>query len=308
LLGSLRTLFTSEQTVTRAVDGVSFEVAEGELVGYLGPNGAGKSTTIKMLTGILVPTAGEVEVGGRVPWRDREQNALNIGVVFGQRTQLWWDLPLIESFRLIKKMYGMPEELYGRNVSRFVDLLGLDAFLNTPVRQLSLGQRMRGDLAAAMLYEPRVLYLDEPTVGLDVVAKERIRRFIEELNHTNKTTVILTTHDMSDVERLCKRVIVIDHGRVIYDGSVSRLKAEYAPYRVLVVDLASELDVIEAPGAEQIGREGSRISFRFDPEETRVADLIGAITSRYPVTDLSIVEPDLEGVIKQIYGERELHH
>jgi len=264
LLGSLRSLFTSEQTVTRAVDGVSFEVGEGELVGYLGPNGAGKSTTIKMLTGILVPTAGEVEAGGPVPWRDREQNALNIGVVFGQRTQLWWDLPLVESFKL-------------------------------------------GDLAVAMLYEPRVLYLDEPTVGLDVLAKERIRGFVEELNQTNKTTVILTTHDMSDVERLCKRVVVIDQGRVIYDGSVSRLKREYAPHRVLVVHLTSELDMIEAPGAEQISREDGRVSFRFDPEETRVADLIGAIISRYPVTDLSIVEPDLEGVIKQIYREREPH-
>jgi ABC-2 type transport system ATP-binding protein len=307
LVGSLRTLFTSEQTVTRAVDGVSFEVGEGELVGYLGPNGAGKSTTIKMLTGILVPTAGEVEVGGLIPWRQREQNALNIGVVFGQRTQLWWDLPLVESFKLIQKMYRMPEGLYRRNVGRFMDLLELDAFINTPVRQLSLGQRMRGDLAAAMLYEPRVLYLDEPTVGLDVLAKERIRGFVEELNQTNHTTVILTTHDMSDVERLCKRVVVIDQGRVIYDGSVSQLKAEYAPYRVLVIQLASELDVIEAPGAEQIGNEDGRVSFRFDPEQTRVADLIGAITSRYPVTDLSIVEPDLEGVIKQIYRER-AHH
>jgi ABC-2 type transport system ATP-binding protein len=307
LLGSLRTLFTSEQVVTRAVDGVSFDVAEGELVGYLGPNGAGKSTTIKMLTGILVPTAGEVEVCGLVPWRDRERNARNIGVVFGQRTQLWWDLPLVESFKLIKKMYDMSDEQYRRNLGRFVHLLGLDAFINTPVRQLSLGQRMRGDLAAAMLYEPRVLYLDEPTVGLDVLAKERIRDFVEALNQTNKTTVILTTHDMSDVERLCTRVVVIDQGRVIFDGSVSRLKAEYAPFRVLVVHLASDFEVLEPPGAEQIGCVGGRISFRFDPDKTRVADLIGAITSRYPVIDLSIVEPDLEGVIKQIYGEREVH-
>jgi ABC-2 type transport system ATP-binding protein len=305
LLGSLRTLFTRERMVTRAVDGVDLDIAEGELVGYLGPNGAGKSTTIKMLTGILVPTAGEVEVCGLVPWRDREQNALNIGVVFGQRTQLWWDLPLIESFKLIKKMYGMSDEMYRVNLGRFVDSLGLDAFINTPVRQLSLGQRMRGDLAAAMLYEPRVLYLDEPTVGLDVLAKERIRGFVEQLNQTNRTTVILTTHDMSDVERLCKRVVVIDQGRVIYDGSVARLKTEYAPYRVLVVHVASDIDLIEAPGAERIASEDGRVSFRFDPDETRVADLIGAITSRYPVTDLSIVEPDLEGVIKQIYGERE---
>jgi ABC-2 type transport system ATP-binding protein len=305
LLGSLRTLFTREQVVTRAVDGVSFDVGEGELVGYLGPNGAGKSTTIKMLTGILVPTGGEVEVGGLVPWRDRERNALNIGVVFGQRTQLWWDLPLVESFKLVRKMYRVPDDLYRRNLGRFVDLLGLDGFVNTPVRQLSLGQRMRGDLAAAMLYEPRVLYLDEPTVGLDVLAKERIRGFIQELNRTNRTTVILTTHDMSDVERLCRRVVVIDRGRVIYDGAVASLKAEYAPHRLLVVQLSAEVDAIEVAGAEQVGREGGKVSLRFDPERTPVAGLIGEITSRYPVTDLSIVEPDLEGVIKQIYGERE---
>jgi ABC-2 type transport system ATP-binding protein len=164
---------------------------------------------------------------------------------------------------------------------------------------------MRGDLAAAMLYEPRVLYLDEPTVGLDVLAKERIRGFVQELNRTNRTTVVLTTHDMSDVERLCRRVVVIDHGRVIYDGAVASLKAEYAPHRLLVVQLAAEVDAVEAPGAEQVGLEDGRVSLRFDPERTRVADLINAVTSRYPVTDLSIVEPDLEGVIKQIYGERE---
>src|SRR5262245_21206414 len=235
LLGGLRTLLTTEQVVTRAVDGVGFDVEEGELVGYLGPNGAGKSTTIKMLTGILVPTSGEVEVAGLVPWRERERNALRIGVVFGQRSALWWDLPVVESLKLTRKMYRVPDAVYRRNLDRFDDLLGLGEFLHTPVRQLSLGQKMRADLAAAMLYEPRIVYLDEPTVGLDVLAKERIRGFVEQLNRTSRATVILTTHDMSDVERLCRRVVVIDHGRVIYDGSVARLKAQYAPHRVLVV-------------------------------------------------------------------------
>src|SRR5262245_6890263 len=239
LLGGLRTLLTTEQVVTRAVDGVGFDVEEGELVGYLGPNGAGKSTTIKMLTGILVPTSGQVEVAGRIPWRERERNALDIGVVFGQRSQLWWDLPLIESFKLIGKLYRVTPQEFVRNLDRFTHLLGLDAFLATPVRQLSLGQRMRGDLAAVMLYEPRILYLDEPTVGLDVVAKDRMLTFIAEVNRESATTIILTTHDLQDVERLCRRIILIDHGRVLYDGPVERLVDRYAPHRMLVVQFSS---------------------------------------------------------------------
>ena len=224
LLGGVRTLFTPSYMVKRAVDGVSFTVAEGELVGYLGPNGAGKSTTIKMLTGILVPTSGRLEVAGLVPWQHREENARRIGVVFGQRSQLWWDLPLIDSLRLIGKLYRVPPAQYRRNLDRFTELLGLGQFLQTPVRQLSLGQRMRGDLAAAMLYEPPLLYLDEPTVGLDVLAKERMRSFIAEVNRENGTTIILTTHDLADVEKLCRRIIFIDQGRVLYDGPVQRLK------------------------------------------------------------------------------------
>jgi ABC-2 type transport system ATP-binding protein len=247
LLGGVRTLFTRDQVVTRAVDGVSFEVEQGELLGYIGPNGAGKSTTIKMLTGILVPTAGSVEVAGRVPWKQREENALHIGAVFGQRSQLWWDLPLSESFNLVAKLYRLPPEDYARNLARFRALLDLDEFLAMPVRQLSLGQRMRGDLAAAMLYNPKVLYLDEPTIGLDVVAKERIRAFIAAMNRAEHTTIVLTTHDLGDIERLCSRVILIDHGKVLYDGSVEQLKARYAPHRVLVVQLAPGSP--PAPGA-----------------------------------------------------------
>jgi ABC-2 type transport system ATP-binding protein len=305
VLGGLRTLFTREQVVTRAVDGISFDVDEGEIVGYLGPNGAGKSTTIKVLTGILVPTAGEVEVAGLVPWRQRERNALNIGVVFGQRSQLWWDLPLVESFKLVRAMYRLPEARYRRNLDRCVGLLGLGELLDRPVRQLSLGQRMRGDLAAAMLYEPRLVYLDEPTVGLDVLAKERIRGFIEETNREAGTTIVLTTHDILDVERLCRRILVIDRGRVLYDGPVERLKAQYAPHRVLVVQLASDSAAVDLPGAETIRREDGKVWLRFDPAFVRVADLINAVTARHAVTDLTVIEPDLEGVIKQIYGERE---
>ncbi|HEV8229248.1 MAG TPA: ATP-binding cassette domain-containing protein [Candidatus Limnocylindria bacterium] len=304
LVGGVRTLFTREQRTVRAVDGVSFDVAEGELVGYLGRNGAGKSTTVKLLTGILHPTSGQVEVAGLVPWRDRIRNAMNIGVVFGQRSQLWWDLPLIESLDLIGVMYRVERERYRRNLDRISALLDLGPFLSTPVRQLSLGQRMRGDLAAALLYEPRILYLDEPTVGLDVVAKERIRTFIAETNRADGTTAILTTHDMRDVERLCRRVIVIEEGRVLFDGAVAALVARYAPGRVLVLHLADGAPLPDLPGTELVRREGPQVWLRFDPARTPVAGLIAEATARYPVTDLAIEEPDLEQVVREIFEER----
>ncbi|MFF3377826.1 ATP-binding cassette domain-containing protein [Streptomyces sp. NPDC002680] len=297
----LRTLFTREQTVKRAVDGVSFAVEPGEMVGYLGPNGAGKSTTIKMLTGILVPTSGRVTVAGVTPWRARERNAKQIGVVFGQRSQLWWDLPLRDSLVLISKLYDMTQARYAVQLAQFTELLDLGPFLDTPVRQLSLGQRMRGDLAAAMLYDPQILYLDEPTVGLDIVAKDRIRRFVAELNRTSGTTVILTTHDLDDVEQLCRRIVMIDHGKVVYDGGVEKLKARYAPYRELVVQTEGLTDV---DGAEVVKREEGRVWLRFDPALTQPAELIAAVLARCEVTDLSIVEPALEAVIHQIYQDR----
>ncbi len=297
----LRALFTRQQTVQRAVDGVSFTVEPGEVVGYLGPNGAGKSTTVKMLTGILVPTSGRVTVAGVTPWRARERNAKQIGVVFGQRSQLWWDLPLRESLVLISKLYDMPRAWYAAQLDRFTELLDLGPFLNTPVRQLSLGQRMRGDLAAAMLYAPQILYLDEPTVGLDVVAKDRIRRFVAELNRTSGTTVVLTTHDLDDVEQLCRRIVMIDRGKVVYDGGVSELKARYAPYRELVVETQG---LVEVDDAEVVKREEGRVWLRFDPTRIQPAELIAAVLARCEVTDLAIVEPELEGVIHRIYQDR----
>jgi len=313
VLGGLRTLFTREYTVKRAVESVSFSVDEGELIGYIGPNGAGKSTTIKMLTGILTPTTGSVEVAGLVPWRRREQNALNIGVVFGQRSQLWWDLPLIESFKLIAKMYRVERVRYEANLAHFRELLDLDEFLTTPVRQLSLGQRMRGDLAAALLYDPPIVYLDEPTVGLDVLAKERIRTFIEAINRDRHATVILTTHDLGDVERLCRRIILIDQGKLLYDGPIARLKTAYAPHRLLAVQFAangtspsSEQGPIDVPGAEFVRWEDGKAWLRFDPSDVAAHTLIAAVAARYPVSDLSIVEPELEDVIRQIYQERQV--
>jgi ABC-2 type transport system ATP-binding protein len=309
--GALRTLFTRQFDTVRAVDQVNFAIEPGELVGYIGPNGAGKSTTIKMMTGILVPTSGTVEVGGLVPWRERERNAMQIGVVFGQRSQLWWDLPLIESFNLIAKLYRVPEVKYRRNLERFIALLDMQEFLERPVRQLSLGQRMRGDLAASMLYEPRILYLDEPTIGLDIVAKENMRIFIEEMNRDSGTTIVLTTHDLADVERLCRRLILIDHGHVLYDGGVEQLKTKYAPYRILVVELEAYavssgrvIDAADVPGATIVEQADGVARIQFESARTPVQDLIAALNARYPIADLSIVEPDLEGVVRQIYDER----
>lgn len=305
--GSLRTLLTRKYTVKHAVQDISFSVEPGELIGYLGPNGAGKSTTIKMLTGILEPTSGEAEVAGVVPWRRRQANALNIGVVFGQRSQLWWDLPLIESFDLVAQMYQVEPDRYRANLGQFREILALDEFIETPVRQLSLGQRMRGELTAALLHDPRVVYLDEPTVGLDVVAKERIRTFIADINRERAATVVLTTHDLADVERLCSRVILIDHGRVLFDGSVERLKETYAPHRELVVQLIADASVLEGAvppldifGVEQLEAERGQLRFRFDPA-VRAHELVGEVARRYPVTDISIVEPELESVVRRLY-------
>lgn len=305
-LAGIRSLLTLQRVCTRAVDEVSFTAEAGEVIGYLGPNGAGKSTTIKILTGVLVPTSGLVEVNGAVPWRDRKRNARNIGVVFGQRSQLWYDLPLRDSFELIRTLYGIPDADYRRALGRFSELLDLGEFIDTPVRSLSLGQRMRGDLTAAMLYEPPLVYLDEPTVGLDVVAKARIRDFVEETNRTSGTTVMLTTHDLSDVERLCKRVLLIDHGRVLYDGDLARLRRRYVPYRDLVVTLAGSADVADVAGARVVkttdGETGRVATFRFDPEQTTTPKVVAGVTAAHDVVDLAVVDPDLEGVIAEIYG------
>ncbi len=306
-LGGLRTLVTQQHETTRAVDGVSFTVDEGELIGYLGSNGAGKSTTIKMLSGILVPTSGTVTVGGLVPWEQRERNALQIGVVFGQRTQLWWDLPLGDSLKLIGKLYRVDATRYQRNLERLVDLLGLDEFLDRPVRQLSLGQRMRGDLAAAMLYEPRVLYLDEPTVGLDAVAKERMRTFIEEINRERRTTVLLTTHDLADVQKLCPRVLIIDHGKLLYDGALTTLQTRFGGHWQLTVDFAEAYPDVSLEGAELLHVADQRAVYAFDRQALSASDLIGLLSARFNLRDVSVAEPDAETTIRRIYEQKLLH-
>jgi len=304
-LGGVRTLFSHDYEHVRAVSDVSFSIGAGELVGYLGPNGAGKSTTIKMLTGILTPTSGRVTVAGLDPSRQRRANARNIGVVFGQRSQLWWDLPLRESFRAIRDLYGVPAGTGNRREAELVELLELGPILDSPVRQLSLGQRMRGDLVAAMLYQPALLYLDEPTVGLDVVARTRIREFIGRINVEQGTTIVLTTHDLEDVEKLCRRIVLIDHGKVLYDGELARLMARYAPYRELVITLAEPADV-RIPDAEQVERDGSVVTLRFRSDRVRAPAVIAAVTAAYDVVDLSVVEPRIDAVIGRIYTQREL--
>ena len=301
--GALRGLVSGASREVSAVDEVSFRVEAGEMIGYVGPNGAGKSTTIKMLTGILVPSGGRATVAGLVPWEERQRLAARIGVVFGQRTQLWWDLPLIDSLELLGHIYRVPPDRYAANLRRFSELLDLAPFLDQPVRQLSLGQRMRGDLAAALLHEPSILYLDEPTIGLDVVAKERVRNFLRELNRETGVTVLLTTHDMTDIARLCERMIIIDHGKLLYDGGVTAIAERYGGQRRLVVDLDEDVADPAVPGATLERREGSRLWFSFRRDEISAPDLIARVAARYPIRDLMLEEPDIEEVVRHIYEE-----
>jgi ABC-2 type transport system ATP-binding protein len=301
--GALKTLFSREYVDKVAVTGVSMSLDAGELVGFVGPNGAGKSTTIKMLTGILVPTSGEVRVAGIVPYAKRSENARNIGVVFGQRSQLYWDLPLVESFELLRAIYGVSQNRYRENMDAFIKLLEMDEFMQTPVRQLSLGQRMRGDFAAAMLHDPKVVFLDEPTIGLDVVAKESIRTFIADINRERGTTFILTTHDLADVERLCRRIVMIDRGTLIFDGEVDALRDQYGTHRTLVVEFCDPETSVEMPETEVELVTPTMARFRFDRRVTSAEALIRRVADNYCVSDISIEEPELESIIRRIYRE-----
>ncbi|MFE6645476.1 ATP-binding cassette domain-containing protein [Nocardioides sp. NPDC057772] len=287
--------------VKHAVHDLSFEIEAGEMVGYIGPNGAGKSTTIKMLTGILVPSGGSALVAGLEPARQRRELARRIGVVFGQRTSLWWDLPLRDSFDLLRRIYRIPDQTFRRNLEDHVALLDLGDLMDTPVRQLSLGQRMRGDIAAALLHDPEILYLDEPTIGLDVVSKGRLREFLRALNHERGTTLMLTTHDLQDIEALCDRVIVIDRGTAVFDGPLSSLRINGGASRTLVVDLVDEAPAIAVEGAQVVKVEGPRQWLSF-PADASAAPLVAQVAAAYDVADLSIHEPAIEDVIRQLYS------
>jgi ABC-2 type transport system ATP-binding protein len=289
------------RTEVRAVRDLSLEIGAGEMVGYIGPNGAGKSTTIKMLTGILVPTSGYLRVAGLEPSRQRTELARRIGVVFGQRTTLWWDLPLRDSFDLLQKIYRVDPARHRRTLAEYVELLDLGDLLDTPVRQLSLGQRMRGDITASLLHEPEILYLDEPTIGLDVVSKGRLREFLRTLNAERGTTLLLTTHDLQDIEALCDRVVVIDHGTAVFDGPLTDLHRRGGSTRTLVVDLVDEVPPISVAGADTRKVDGPRQWLTF-PADASAAPVVAAVAASYDVADLSIHEPDIEDVIRQIYA------
>jgi ABC-2 type transport system ATP-binding protein len=290
--------------VVHAVSDLTFGIEPGSLVGYIGPNGAGKSTTVKMLTGILVPTRGRISVAGLVPTRQRMELARRIGVMFGQRVQLWWDLPLAESFELLRHIYRIPVKTYERNLASFRRLLDLDEFLRTPVRQLSLGQRVRGELTAAMLHDPEILFLDEPTIGLDLIAKQRVRELLIAANRERGMTVLLTSHDLADIERLCSRILIIDRGRLIFDGDIDSLKARYGKERVLVVDLDDPGPALQLDGARVIRVDGPRQWIAFDGEQLTAAQLTAAAAAQAPLRDLTVQEPEIEDVVRRIYQER----
>ena len=299
--GNLSSTVSRKHDIIKAVDDVNFTLERGELVGYIGANGAGKSTTIKMLTGILVPTSGHIDVMGLTPYRHRKENTRRIGVVFGQRTQLWWDLPVIDSFELLKHIYEIPQNLYKQNLEFFSELLRLQPFLSTPVRRLSLGQRMRCDLTAALLHNPEILYLDEPTIGLDVVAKEQVRQFLRQVNAERQVTVILTTHDLNDVEKVCQRLVIIDSGKIIYDGGIDALKKRYGKTRMLIVDLAQAYSDIQLEEVDLTRRDGNRIWLAFDRDTISASEVIAQLTARYEIQDLTISEPEIEEIVRRIY-------
>lgn len=300
LCGAVKNLFTQEIKYVRAVDDISFKVGQGDIVAYIGPNGAGKSTTVKMMSGIMKPTSGEILVGGISPQKSRKQVAGRIGVVFGQRSQLNWDLRLEESFELLKRIYQVEDAAYQRTLKMLDEILEIHKFIDTPVRQLSLGQRMRGDLAAAMLHSPEVLFLDEPTIGLDVEVKHSIRKFIKEINERNKTTIILTTHDLGDVQELCERIIIIDGGKIIEDGALDELIDKISPYRFLSIDFYRQTQIPHEK-AEIVSCNDMRTVYKFKKDDISAVQLIEDIGKQSPIKEISIKESDIDDVIRTVY-------
>lgn len=308
--GAIKSFFSREYIIKKAVDNISFEIEDGEIVGYIGANGAGKSTTIKMMTGILSPSSGTISINGLIPYEDREKNAKDIGVVFGQRTQLWWDLPLSETFSLLKDIYDVNDKDYKERMEFLNEVLEINEFILSPVRTLSLGQRMRADLAAALLHNPKIIYLDEPTIGLDVVVKEKVRSAIKEINKKYGTTVILTTHDLNDIEELCNRIIIIDNGIKIYDGSLSDIKGSYGYITTIEVQVKSLKgnENFDINNEMNISKENlemkvleNKIIIRFNRNFTNQAEIISKIISKFDVLDFSILETSIEEIIKKIY-------
>ncbi|MCI1696193.1 ABC transporter ATP-binding protein [Aneurinibacillus aneurinilyticus] len=313
LTGAFRDLFNRQYRTMRAVNGIDLEIAPGEIVGYIGENGAGKSTTIKMLTGILMPTSGYLRVNGMDPHREREKFVRTIGVVFGQRSQLWWDIAVQESFALLKKVYRLSDEEYKSHMGHVIEVLEIEELLNKPVRKLSLGQRMRCELAAALIHNPPLLFLDEPTIGLDVLVKLKIREFLKEINRKYGTTILLTTHDLSDIEALSSRVVMLDSGNIIYDGGLNELRTTWGNEKRVMIEFTSpaELEELErlTDTLPVIWQKENEVRFRavFEEEDAAVSDLLSRIISRYEVKDISIEAVSTEEIVRNIYQEGITH-
>ena len=308
LKGSIRDLFSRDYKIVRAVDNISMQIQQGEIVGYLGPNGAGKSTTIKMMTGILEPTSGEILVSGNIPYKNRTKNAQQIGVVFGQRSQLWWALPLIESFKILKDIYQIPDADYDEMMKLYQSLVDIEPLLHKPVRQMSLGQRTLSDILAAFLHNPKIVFLDEPTIGLDVSMKAKIRTLIHALNQQKHTTVILTTHDMGDVDALCQRIVIIDKGRMLYDNDITHLKQFFGSYRTLKIRIKGDHQQFAKEIADKlpqcsVSADDEWISVLVDESGTTVMNVLGELQKDYMIRDMQLEEISTEEVIKKIYEE-----
>lgn len=310
--GAIKSLFSSEYSIKKAVDEMNFHIHEGESVGYIGVNGAGKSTTIKMMTGILTPTSGYCKVNGIIPYENRKNNAMNIGVVFGQRTQLWWDLPVSESMNILRDIYDIPSDKFKKRLGYLKELLGLDEFYLTPVRNLSLGQKMRADFAASLLHEPKVLFLDEPTIGLDLLVKDKIRSAIRHVNEELKTTVILTTHDLADIQEICTKIIVIDDGRKVYEGNLVNLKNQYNKYKVVkfelkpdqTIDCKSLFNVSDKSIITDIEKDFLTVKFLKDKFE--ISDIVSTVMNSYQIRDITIEEQSMEDIVKAIYQKKDI--
>lgn len=301
--GSFLDLFKRDYYFVEAVKDVSFEIEEGETIGYIGTNGAGKSTTIKMLTGILHPSAGEIKILGRIPHEERTTHVQNIGVVFGQRTQLWWDIAVVEAFKLLQKIYRVDDKSFKKRIANFSEILGIGELLNIPVRKLSLGQRMKCDLVASLIHNPKILFLDEPTIGLDVSVKFKLREFLRELNSTEKTTIFLTTHDLVDIEEICKRIVIIDKGHKIYDGTLAEIHKKFGGQRKLILDFREtpkKNELLEFVGKFQATLEDDH-TIIFSQKETSASELISALLQKFKVSDLKLKEMDLTEIVKNIY-------
>ncbi len=305
-VNNFKSFFVRQYETKNAVQDVNFSIEGGELVGYIGANGAGKSTTIKMLSGILVPTSGQGLVDGKEPYKNRKENSLNIGVVFGQRSQLNWDLPMEDTFELYKRMYKVPGDIYKKNVEMCVELMDMQPFLRKPVRQLSLGQKMRAEIAIALLHSPQILYLDEPTIGLDVLVKDSIRKFVRQLNRESRTTVMLTTHDMNDIDQICDRIIMIDEGRIIHDGSLIAFKQAYSGRYNIDVELLSPIENIAGIDARlhviKSSEKGALLSVSKD--DMTVKDILSYLSAHFDIADVKISQPSIEEIVRDIYAKR----